>query len=133
MPSLMKQVGEQHGLQFGETFIVEDTTWRGGSKQFTFTEEGVRSADNTIDYSMTVRLVRGTVTVKKPDYRPTQGKMYFCVSALGDITGKNYHPSNIYDRINLKIGNCFRTREEVTPEIVQKYVNFYSSDERIDI
>lgn len=124
----LQQIGTANGLAFGDTFLIQ-----GRSQVYTFTEEGVRSEDGTIDYSATVRLTRGKLVLAKPEFKPTQGNVYFCVSAMGDITGKNYHAANIYDRINLKIGNCFRTREEVTPEIVKKYTDFYASDERIDI
>lgn len=30
-----------------------------------------------------------------------------------------------------RIGNCFKTEEEITPEIIDKFVKFYADDTKV--
>ena len=125
------------GVEVGEVFTTKDLEYsyeykilEDGSvwycKNNNFWVEALGTYLNLIDF-----LNGGIEIIKKP-FKPNRGDKYWSVYEDRCIYSKCWDGSFV-DIIHYKIGNCFKTKEEITQETIDKFVKFFNSNKQIDI
>lgn len=144
----MNEVAKMLGVELGEEFEIEGDIFN----PYRVTSQGLSNMAGSINNCTLLRLLTGSDAIVKKPWKPKNGERYYAVDcnesmnhyksagyeglsgqAGGTISYWSYHSDESEHIINYKIGNCFRTKEEITPEIIEKYVNFFKSDEQIQI
>lgn len=64
-------------------------------------------------------LIGGFEIVKKP-WKPKNGDKYYWVDARKSIETYQFDIFDTWDLISYSCGNCFRTNEEITPEVLEE-------------
>ena len=145
----MKQVAQMLGVELGEEFYLEDVTdgyyfSDDNFKKVTFrlSDTGMFRKDRNTEtgwkdltcYLMAILTGRYTI-VKKP-WKPEENEEYYCVNANKNIDTFHFDISSAWDLISYSLGNCFRTKEEITPQILeetwQKCYGAYFQDDKQD-
>lgn len=79
-----------------------------------------------------LRLLLGKDEIIKKPYNPFPDQSY-CYIGIDGRVEEAVCDADVLDMMYYKIGNCFRTREEVTQEIIDKYVKWFNNDKQIEI
>lgn len=124
----MEQVANMLGVELGEEFQIE-----GYNVKCQFTKSELLQIDDFLCKDLLEKILSGYITIKKIPWKPKQGEWYFYINVDNSVIqtiNSNHH----VDILNIRTRNCFKLREEITPEIIKKYVDFFNDDERmIDI
>lgn len=64
-------------------------------------------------------IIGGFEVVKKP-WKPKENEEYYWVDAHKNIDMCRFDVSDTWDLISYSCGNCFRTKEEITPQILEE-------------
>ena len=65
-------------------------------------------------------LLTGDLKIKKLPWKPERGNRYYYVRIDKTIAHTNFDPSCYWDLMAYGLGNCFKTVEEITMEILEK-------------
>ena len=135
----MEQIAKMLGVSLNEEFYVtkldEETLELTGLEngKFKFQKYGLVDGEGLIRDNVLARLICGDYKIKRAPWKPKHGEKFYRVDNEGEHDFY-YWAGHTTDVMLYKIGNCFKTKEEITPEIIKKYTNFFKDDERmIDI
>lgn len=114
----MPEVAKMLGVELGEAFkleICEDVS------TYCFDGEGL-ACDKVIYYCDDVlrRLLNGELDIIKLPWKPKHGNVYYFVDRDGDVGSASYDVSCSQDRAMYKSGNCFKTKDEITQEVISR-------------
>lgn len=127
----MGEVAEMLGVKLGEDFKLRNNPvrYRLVNSGLEYDKGDYWSGDSCVQLS---DILIGKYEIVKNPWKPRINENYYYVTVEGKIS-KFMCVGHTTDEILYKMGNCFRTKEEITQEIIDKYVAFYNSDERIEI
>lgn len=142
MKNYMKEVAEMLGVEFGEEFEVKyegPTAYRIIAK---FSDNGITLVSGTCEWGNLINtgrnrsailydLLNGAATIVRKPWKPKDGECYYYVNTQAGVFGAHWNNCTC-DIYNYKLGNCYRTPEEANAES-KKWIEFYSSEERIKI
>ena len=125
----MEEVCELLGVKLNEEFkIVEADNgeeWNGvfkilrdGLKEITYSEKTTTHYISPVDGLE--GLLTGDLKIKKLPWKPVGRIRYYFVNPDKTIAHTNFDPKCYWDVMAYTLGNCFRTIEEITPEILEK-------------
>lgn len=144
----MNQIAQMLGVEIGEEFYLKSNLTgkylSSGKNKTTFklSDSGVqmkfvRNNDYewcSIDVILAEVLTGRQEIVKKP-WKPKKDEKYYYVSLLKRIY-QTYFYEDQDDVMRYQLGNCFRTKEEITPEVLeetwQKCYGAYFQDDKQD-
>lgn len=128
----MNQIAQMLGVELEEEFYLEDVTdgyyfSDDNFKKVTFrlSDTGMFRKDKNTEtgwkdltcYLMAILTGRYTI-VKKP-WKPEKYEKYYYVSLLKEIVQRYFYEDQD-DVMRYQLSNCFRTREEITPEVLEE-------------
>lgn len=125
----MEGVCELLGVNLNEPFkIVEADNgeeWNGvfkilrdGLKEITYSETTSTHYISPIDGLE--GLLTGDLKIKKLPWKPSENSRYYYVTPNKTLDHTLFDSSRYWDLMAYTVGNCFRTEEEITPEILEK-------------
>lgn len=113
MPEVLKLLG----VEVGEKFNVKG--WKHNPHYFNGEYSVLNKLNHCIYDSDLVSLLQGNCKIEKPPWKPKEGEAYCIVTSDDGVVHTVWWGySDDYYRYNA--GNCFRTTEEITPEIKQR-------------
>lgn len=125
----MKQVAKMLGVELNEKFIIQGFD----SDSFVITQRGLCDDGGYSECSHTLScLLNGTHRLIKKPWKPNNGERY-CYVGFKTINYSDIWRNYAVDLVRYKIGNCFKTKEEITPQRMEKYKQWLYNDERINI
>ncbi|MEA4805105.1 hypothetical protein [Acetobacterium wieringae] len=114
MPEVLKMLG----VEVGEEFKVRNFTYNPYhfNKYYRLVNSNSCKASDTC----LTELLTGEEVIEKLPWKPKAHDGYFSIDAKGNIETRYFieESANFYHRYNA--GNCFRTAEEITPEIKER-------------
>lgn len=138
----MNQIAQMLGVELGEEFKIKDP--KNGEILniiFEFDNSGlVRRVPKQnqiwmLDSAVLHQLLIGGFEIVKKPWKPKRGEMYCYVSVSKEIVHTHFYESH-NDIMRYQLGNCFRTEEEITPEVLeetwQKCYGAYFQDDKQD-
>lgn len=123
----MPEVAKMLGIELNEEFKVEIL---GDIVTYHFSDKGLRCEGVAYYCSDALRqLLNGEIEIIKMPWEPKDGDTYCYVDRDGGIGIVVYNEDYSHDRAMYKSGNCFRTKEEITPEVISKIMKeFYEME-----
>ena len=126
----MNQIAQMLGVELEEEFYLESIEYgcyflddRSKKATFKLSLSGMmtnyhndewKSADECL-----VSLLEGAYTIVKKPWKPKKDEKHYYVSLLKEIV-QTYFYENQNDVMRYQLGNCFRTKEEITPEVLEE-------------
>lgn len=143
----MKQIAQMLGVEFDEEFYLEDITdgcylTDGNAKLvFKLSDTGLLRKDKHIVSGWTDStcylkgVFTGRYTIVKKPRKPTKGERYWYVLSDRDVDDTTFDPYCCYDLALYTLGNCFRTKEEITSDVLEEtwqkcYGAYFRDDEQ---
>ena len=132
----MSEVAKMLGVELGERFRLYDDD-REYEVDYYFLEDGIYvgipNKNHRANSGLLFDIVTGEYNIKRKPWRPEEGDGFWYMDADGGV----YHYSNFNstdaDYVNYyKLGNCYRTKEEVEANR-EKWKAFYASDEVLEV
>ena len=144
----MNQIAHMLGVELDEEFYLEDVTDGGYvtydevKTVFKLSNAGILRKDKHVNgwidvpHNYLPELFTGRYTIVKKPWKPSHGLRYYYVG-LDKILDYTIFNSDCYwDVLAYTLGNCFRTKEEITPEVLeetwQKCYGAYFQDDKQD-
>lgn len=153
----MNQIAQMLGVELDEEFYLEDitdgcyvtydevcyVTCDEVKTVFKLSNSGMLRKDKRMvsgwinsTYPHLLGLLIGRYTIVKNPWKPSHGLRYYYVG-LDKTLGYTIFDSECYwDVLAYTLGNCFRTKEEITPEVLeetwQKCYGAYFQDDKQD-
>lgn len=112
----MKQVAEMLGVELNERFKLEDCY------DHKITEGGLYFVNNIGIWEQSgllQEILKGKYTIIKKPWKPKKNEWYFFCESNGNINRTNW-VDDVVDFYFFNAGNCFKTKEEITPEIKER-------------
>ena len=109
----MKQIATMLDVKLGEEFMIEDTEGIFKFEEnYLFKQDG-KNKENWIgaDHPL-LALISGQKKIVKMPWKPHDGDNFFYITIFGNIERKSYVKNIPYDCTLIRMGNCFKTREE---------------------
>lgn len=146
----MKQIANMLGVELDEEFYLKSNLTgkylSSGKNKTTFklSEYGVeyKFIRNTNNYewcsldAILAEVLTGSLEIVKKPWKPTKEERYWYVSSDRYVNDTTFYPYCFYDLALYTLGNCFRTKEEITPEVLeetwQKCYGAYFQDDKQD-
>ena len=145
----MKDIAKLLGVEFDEEFYLKSTLngkyCSSGKNKTTFklSDSGMRMKfvhDNDYEWcsidAILAEILTGSQEIVKKPWKPTKGERYWYVLSDRDVDDTTFDPYCCYDLALYTLGNCFRTKEEITPEVLeetwQKCYGAYFQDDKQD-
>lgn len=144
----MKQIAQMLGVELDEEFYLEDitdggyVTYDGVKTVFKLSNAGMLRKDKHIvsgwieNYPHLPGLLTGRYTIVKKPWKPSDGSRYYYVTPNKALENTFFGSMRYWDVMAYTLGNCFRTKEEITPEILeetwQKCYGAYFQDDKQD-
>lgn len=145
----MKQIAQMLGVELDEEFYLEDVTDGGyyitydnDKTVFKLSNSGILRKDKhtvsswiDVTHNYLPELFTGRYTIVKKPWRPKDGEEYYWVDAYKNIETYHFDISDTWDLISYSCGNCFRTKEEITPKVLEEtwqkcYGAYFRDDEQ---
>lgn len=144
----MKQIAQMLGVELDEEFYLEDVTDGGyyitydnDKPVFKLSNSGMLRKDKhtvsswiDVTHNYLPGLFTGRYTIVKKPWKPQKNEEYYCVNADKSIDTFHFDISSAWDLISYSLGNCFKTEEEITPQILeetwQKCYGAYFQDDK---
>jgi len=114
----MNEIANMFGVQLDEEFNVigNDYTERNPLK---FTEKGLIDTGGFLHSSVLKRLLIGELQIEKLPFKPKYDDRYYWIDHEEEINQSGwFHES--FDFYCFNAGNCFRTKEEITQEDIDR-------------
>lgn len=129
----MEQVAHMLGVELDEEFYLEDVTDGGyyitydnDKTVFRLSNSGILREDKHIanswidsTYHYLLGLLMGRYAIVKKPWKPKKDEKYYYVSPLKKIFQTNFY-EDCNDIMRYVLGNCFKTEEEITPQILEE-------------
>jgi|GEM_PF-1311280 len=111
----MKEVAKISGVELGEPFNIVGDNYN----PYKFTLEGLTGSDGNVYPISQHDLLLGRLQIKKLPYKPKKNDAYYYVCAAGRVHQDNWDGYAV-DYYNYNYGNCFRTKEEIAQEDIDR-------------
>ena len=146
----MEQIAHMLGVELDEEFYLEDVTDGGyyitydnDKTVFKLSNSGVLRKDKHIvngwidsTHPYLLRLLTGRYTIVKKPWKPVDGLRYYYVNLGKTLDNTVFDSSCYWDFMAYTLGNYLRTKEEITPEVLeetwQKCYGAYFQDDKQD-
>lgn len=144
----MKDIAKLLGVELGEEFYLEDITdgcylTDGNAKLvFKLSDTGLLRKDKHIvsgwiDSTCYLKGVfTGRYTIVKKPWKPKDKEIMYYIELNRSINQTWFNAKGGFTLMMYSLGNCFRTKEEITPEILegtwQKCYGAYFQDDKQD-
>lgn len=146
----MEQVAHMLGVELDEEFYLEDVTDGGyyitydnDKTVFKLSNSGMLRRDKHVvsgwmesTYHHLLGLLTGRYTIVKKPWKPSHGLRYYYVRLDKTLDYTIFNSECYWDVLAYTLGNCFRTEEEITPEVLeetwQKCYGAYFQDDKQD-
>lgn len=130
----MEEITKMFGVELEKEFKLTNVVF--AECAYRFTDEGLEVENGDV-WERSVgcvleRLLTGDIEIVKKPWKPTCNRYYWHVEINGEWFEDVWEKNEI-NLLHYKIGNCFKYENEITPEIIEKFVAFYKSDEQIEI
>ncbi len=127
----MNQVAEMLGVEIGEEFSICGDD---GLREYYFSESGEFwcKKDNgvdTLEPRTLLRLLCGEVELVKKPWSPSEKELFYYVTPSGDIQYGSYDHLFVLHPTLTRLGNSYRTKQEITPEIAKGWAHWYDGGE----
>lgn len=76
-------------------------------------------------------LLIGSYTIKRKPWKPKKDEKYWCVG-MNELVHCYCFNDDIIDFYHIKLGNCYRTKEEAEAN-KDKWIAFYNSDDVLEV
>ena len=146
----MKQIAQMLGVELDEEFYLEDVTDGGyyitydnDKVVFKLSNTGMLKKDKytvsgwiDLTHNYLPELFTGRYTIVKKPWKPSRGLRYYYVTPIKTLDHTVFDSSSYWDVMAYTVGNCFRTKEEITPEVLeetwQRCYGAYFQDDKQD-
>lgn len=143
----MKQIAQILGVELEEEFYLESVEYgyyflddRSKKATFKLSLSGMMINYHNDEWESVgeclASLLEGAYTIVKKPWKPSYGLRYYYVLPDKTLAHTNFDPKCYWDVMAYTLGNCFRTKEEITPQILeetwQKCYGAYFQDDKQD-
>lgn len=146
----MKQIAQMLGVELGEEFYLKSNLngkyLSSGKNKTTFklSDSGVKYKfiRNTNNYewcrldAILAEVLTGSLEIVKKPWKPKKDEKYYCVLLCKEIVYTRFFEDYEDDIMRYQLGNCFRTKEEITLEVLeetwQRCYGAYFQDDKQD-
>lgn len=144
----MKDIAKLLGVEFDEEFYLEDITdgcylTDGNAKLvFKLSDTGLLRKDKHIvsgwidSTCYLKRVFTGRFTIVKKPWKPKNDEKFYWVNLKRQVIEERFDDHYNWDVVRYVSGNCFRSKEEITPEVLeetwQKCYGVYFQDDEQD-
>lgn len=144
----MNQIAQMLGVELDEEFYLEDitdgcyVTFDEVKAVFKLSNSGMLRKDKHIvsgwieNHPHLLGLLTGHYTIVKKPWKPSHGLCYYYVRLDKTLDYTIFNSECYWDVLAYTLGNCFRTKEEITPQILeetwQKCYGAYFQDDKQD-
>lgn len=136
MANHMAEVAKMLGVELGEEFEVEKYSSRKHritANGFERYEDGEWLSNHAVDSFIFEKLLAGKYTIKCKPWKPSINDDFWFINVDGIACKYCNFDNTDADYVNYyKLGNCYRTHEEVEANR-DKWVKFYASDEVLEV
>ncbi len=128
-----EEIAKMLGVEIGEEFSIKGyaTSYKLTEGCFVEYKDFDEWHDDLDNYHF-LSLLRGHYEVVKKPWKPERLEEFFYVDVDGEICNTEYNAWYM-DIMCCRLGNCYRTKEEITPEVIAQWMDFYASDEVVDV
>lgn len=120
----MERVAQMVGVELGEPFEIAQYP----AHLFAFNAMGVfniEEAEPMTNVFVLRKLLTGEYQIIRQPWSPKEGDTYYYVDLDEDVIVTQYNSNNIHDVMNVRVGNCYRTAEEVTLALMEQWGGWY--------
>lgn len=144
----MNQIAHMLGVELDEEFYLKSTTngyyCSSGKNKTTFklSDSGMQMKfvhNNDYEWcsidAILAEILTGSQEIVKKPWKPSQGLRYYYVTPIKTLDHTVFDSSSYWDVMAYALGNCFRTKEEITPEVLEEtwqkcYGAYFQGDKR---
>ena len=143
----MKQIAQMLGVELDEEFYLEDITdgyyvaYDEAKAVFKLSNSGMLRRDKHVGgwidltHNYLPELFTGRYTIVKKPWKPSHGLRYYYVQLDKTLDYTIFNSDCYWDVLAYTLGNCFRTEEEITPEVLEEtwqkcYGAYFQSDKQ---
>jgi hypothetical protein len=124
----MSEVAKMLGVELGESFYISTN----GNIEYVFTANGLFPVNGSVVCNNTLNeLLSGTAYIKRKPWKPNRNEIYWVIDER-ELPAYDEWMNTSTDLNYYKLGNCYKTKEEAERN-VQKWIDFYSSDEVLEV
>ena len=130
----MNQIAQMLGVELEEEFYLEDITDEGyyitydnDKVVFKLSNLGMfRKDKHTVSgwidatHNYLPELFTGLYTIVKKPWKPKENEEYYWVDLKRRVVKGNFNCDYTWDVMRYQLGNCFRPKEEITPQILEE-------------
>lgn len=143
----MKQIAQMLGVEFDEEFYLKSTTNgyyflddRSKKATFKLSLSGMMINYHNDEWESVgeclASLLEGAYTIVKKPWKPKKDEQIYWVDLKRRVQKDIFDEYFSVDVMRYQLGNCFRTKEEITPEVLeetwQKCYGAYFQDDKQD-
>ena len=130
----MSQIAQMWGVELDEEFYLKSTTngyyCASGKNKTTFklSESGVKYKfiRNTNNYewcrldAILAEVLTGSLEIVKKPWKPEDKEIMYYIGLNRSINQTWFNAKGGFTLLTYSLGNCFRTEEEITPEVLEE-------------
>ena len=129
----MNQIAKMLGVELDEEFYLEDVTDGGyyitydnDKVVFKLSNSGILRKDKHVNgwidvtHNYLPELFTGRYAIVKKPWKPSHGLRYYYVRLDKTLDYTIFNSDCYWDVLAYTLGNCFRTKEEITPEVLEE-------------
>lgn len=145
----MEQIAKMLGVELDEEFYLEDVTdggyvtydevktvFRLSNSGMLIEDEHIANSWIDLTHHYLPELLTGRYTIVKKPWKPKENEEYYWVDLKSRVVKGNFNCDYTWDVTRYQLGNCFRTKEEITPEVLeetwQRCYGAYFQDDKQD-
>ena len=144
----MNQIAQMLGVELDEEFYLEDITegyyitYDNDKVVFKLSNSGLLRKDKHIvsgwieNHPHLLGLLTGRYTIVKKPWKPEDKEIMYYIGLNRSINQTWFNAKGGFTLLMYSLGNCFRTKEEITPQILeetwQKCYGAYFQDDKQD-
>lgn len=145
----MKDIAKLLGVEFDEEFYLKSTLngkyCSSGKNKTTFklSDSGMQMKfvhNNDYEWcsldAILAEILTGSQEIVKKPWKPKENEEYYWVDLKRRVVKGNFNCDYTWNVMRYQLGNCFRTEEEITPEVLeetwQRCYGVYFQDDKQD-
>lgn len=143
----MKQIAQMLGVELDEEFYLESVEYgyyflddRSKKATFKLSLSGMMINYHNDEWESVgeclASLLEGAYTIVKKPWKPEDKEIMYYIGLNRSINQTWFNAKGGFTLLTYSLGNCFRTKEEITPEILeetwQKCYGAYFQDDKQD-
>ncbi len=109
----MADVAKMLGVELGEEFDVKYSNYN----PYKITNEGLVDCKGEARESVLMKIITEKFEIVKKPWKPKTGEIYYHILLSGDVSSTTFDEENGFDMMKVRLGNCFRTREEAEANV----------------